>query len=78
MAQHPSPQSPTTGLHPPGRDLESAVERVEMLEAQVRALGQAIRALVQGMEEIPDQEPDPERPARAARLAHELLLAQGL
>ncbi|MGW7446600.1 hypothetical protein [Kitasatospora sp. NPDC054795] len=76
MAQ--SPQSPTTGLHPSGRDVESAVERVEMLEAQVQALGQAIRALIQGMEEIPDQEPDPEHPARAARLAHELLLSQGL
>ncbi|MEU8516888.1 hypothetical protein AB0C76_35675 [Kitasatospora sp. NPDC048722] len=73
-----SPQSATTGLHPPGRDVESAVERVEMLEAQVQALGQAIRALIQGMEEIPDQEPDPEGPARAARLAHELLLSQGL
>ncbi|MEU9045699.1 MULTISPECIES: hypothetical protein [unclassified Kitasatospora] len=69
---------PDVALHPTGRDLESAVERVELLEAQVQALGQAIRALIQGLEEIPDQEPDPERPARAARLAHELLLAQGL
>ncbi|MFH9353836.1 hypothetical protein [Kitasatospora sp. NPDC017646] len=78
MAQYSSPQPPTTGLHPPGRDLESTVERVEMLEAQVQALGQALRALIQGNEELPDQEPDLQHPARAARLAHELLLAQGL
>ncbi|MFD5466759.1 hypothetical protein ACFWIQ_28600 [Kitasatospora sp. NPDC127059] len=69
---------PEVALHPTGRDLESTVERVELLEAQVQALGQAVRALIQGMEDIPDQEPDPERPARAARLAHELLLSQGL
>ncbi|MGW2250947.1 hypothetical protein ACWCXH_12180 [Kitasatospora sp. NPDC001660] len=69
---------PDVALHPTGRDVESAVERVELLEAQVQALGQAIRALIQGLEDIPDQEPDPERPARAARHAHELLLAQGL
>ncbi|MFD5462164.1 hypothetical protein ACFWIQ_04935 [Kitasatospora sp. NPDC127059] len=73
-----SVEPPDVALHPTGRDVESAVERIELLEAQVRALGQAIRALVQGMEEIPDQEPDSERPARAARLAHELLLDQGL
>ncbi|MFJ9843267.1 hypothetical protein ACIRYZ_22880 [Kitasatospora sp. NPDC101155] len=78
MTTDRSAKPPDATLHPTGRDVESAVERVELLEAQVRALGQAIRALVQGMEEIPDQEPDPERPARAARLAHELLLAQGL
>ncbi|MFJ5117179.1 hypothetical protein [Kitasatospora sp. NPDC088548] len=83
MTTHPTTDpttsdSPGDGLHPPGRDLESAIERVEMLESQVQALGQAIRTLVQGMEEIPDQEPDPEQAARSARLAHELLLAQGL
>ncbi|MEV7770193.1 hypothetical protein [Kitasatospora sp. NPDC086791] len=78
MKTDKSAESPEVALHPAGRDVESAVERIELLEAQVRALGQAIRALVQGMEEIPDQEPDPERPARAGRLAHELLLAQGL
>jgi len=70
--------TPATAFHPPGRDLESAAERVELLEAQVKALGQAMRTLIQGLEDIPDQEPDPERPGRAARLAHELLLAQGL
>ncbi|MFI6845241.1 hypothetical protein OG535_05540 [Kitasatospora sp. NBC_00085] len=70
--------TPAAASHPPGRDLESTVERLELLEAQVQALGQAMRALLQGLEDIPDQEPDPERPGRAARLAHELLLAQGL
>ncbi|PBC75842.1 hypothetical protein BX265_0524 [Streptomyces sp. TLI_235] len=70
--------TPAATFHPPGRDLESTVERLELLEAQVQALGQAMRALFQGLEDIPDQEPDPERPGRAARLSHELLLAQGL
>ncbi|BFV55388.1 hypothetical protein KCMC57_up04920 [Kitasatospora sp. CMC57] len=78
MTPDPNGDPPDVAPHPTGRDLESAVERVELLEARVQALGQAIHALIQGLEEIPDQEPDPERPARAARLAHELLLAQGL
>ncbi|MEV7180213.1 hypothetical protein [Kitasatospora sp. NPDC093679] len=65
-------------LRPHGRDLESTVERVELLEEQVRSLGRAIRALVQGLENLPDDEPDPERAARAARVAHELLLSMNL
>ncbi|MFH9348073.1 hypothetical protein [Kitasatospora sp. NPDC017646] len=74
----PTTDRTSEAFHPPGRDLESAVERVELLETQVQALGRAMRALLQGLEDIPDQEPDPERVGRAARLAHELLLAQGL
>jgi hypothetical protein len=76
MTEYAAEHAPT--LHPPGRDLESAVERIELLEGQVQALAQAVRTLVQGFEEVPDQEPDPERSARAARLAHELLLSRGL
>ncbi|MFD8478134.1 hypothetical protein [Kitasatospora sp. NPDC059673] len=76
MSDYAAEHAPS--LRPPGRDLESAAERIELLEAQVQALGQAVRALIQGMEEIPDHEPDPERPARAARRAHELLLSQHL
>lgn len=71
-------QNPAAGLRPTGRDLESTIERAEMLEAQVQALGQAVRALIEGMEELPDQDPDPQQAARAARRAHELLLSQGL
>ena len=74
----PTTDRASEAFHPPGRDLEIAVERLELLETQVQALGQAMRALLQGLEDIPDQEPDPERGGRAARLAHELLLAQGL
>ncbi|KIQ64644.1 hypothetical protein TR51_10475 [Kitasatospora griseola] len=76
MTDYAAEHAPT--VHPAGRDLESAAERIELLEAQVQALGQAVRALVQGMEDTPDREPDPERPARAARQAHELLLSQHL
>ncbi|MFD0274217.1 hypothetical protein ACFVHB_09955 [Kitasatospora sp. NPDC127111] len=78
MTDSTAPGTPTEAFPPPGRDLESTVERLELLEARVQALGQAVRALIQGLEDLPDQEPDPDRVGRAARLAHELLLAKGL
>ncbi|WP_037603539.1 hypothetical protein [Streptacidiphilus rugosus] len=78
MTQPAPTGTPSTDMRPKGRDLESTIERAELLEARVQALGRAVRALIDGMEEIPDRAPDPGRPARAARLAHEILLAQGL
>lgn len=54
-------------------------ERLRQLEAQVQTLAQAVRALAQGLEKSPTQElPMDEQAARGARLAHELLLTQGL
>jgi len=55
--------------------------RLTLLETQVRTLADAVRTLAQGMEKIPTQD-EPEEPgeeaARGARLAHEILLAQGM
>lgn len=57
----------------------SAEERLTVLEVQVQTLAQAVRSLAQGLEEIPSHEPAAaESAARGARLAHELLLSQGM
>ncbi|MCX5230425.1 hypothetical protein [Streptomyces sp. NBC_00233] len=54
-------------------------EKLRTLEAQVQVLAQAVRALAEGLEEIPSQNTDREKQAaRGARLAHELLLSEGL
>ncbi|MGW5342970.1 hypothetical protein [Streptomyces sp. HUAS TT3] len=54
-------------------------ERLRVLETQVQVLAQAVKALAKGLEEIPSEEVERERQAaHGARLAHELLLAQGL
>lgn len=54
-------------------------ERLRILESQVQVLAQAIRALAEGLEQIPSEDTDMDKQsARGARLAHELLLSQGL
>ncbi|MFB6612678.1 hypothetical protein ACIGFK_15830 [Streptomyces sp. NPDC085524] len=54
-------------------------ERLRTLEAQVQILAQAVRALAEGLEDIPSLDTEREKQAaRGARLAHELLLSQGL
>ncbi|WP_406264134.1 hypothetical protein OHT93_03495 [Streptomyces sp. NBC_00191] len=54
-------------------------ERLRTLESQVQVLAQAVRALAEGLEDIPSEDTDMEKQAaRGARLAHELLLSQGL
>ncbi|NUK06874.1 hypothetical protein HRW23_08505 [Streptomyces lunaelactis] len=54
-------------------------ERLRLLESQVQVLAQAVRALAKGLEEIPSKDTImAEEAARGARLAHELLLSQGL
>ncbi|MER6096495.1 hypothetical protein ABT154_11705 [Streptomyces sp. NPDC001728] len=54
-------------------------ERLRILETQVQVLAQAVKALAEGLEEIPSQDTEMEKQAaRGARLAHELLLSQGL
>ncbi|MGP3980063.1 hypothetical protein [Streptomyces sp. KR80] len=62
---------------------QSMHERLGLLEDQVQVLAQAVRALAQGLEELPSQETETEtetkeKAARGARLAHELLLSQGM
>jgi hypothetical protein len=62
---------------------QSVHERLGLLEDQVQVLAQAVRALAQGLEELPSQETETgpetkEKAARGARLAHELLLSQGM
>ena len=41
-------------------------------------LAEAVRALAHGMEAVPSQDTPPNEAARGARLAHEILLSQGL
>ncbi|MCM2577224.1 hypothetical protein [Streptomyces meridianus] len=56
---------------------EDVQGRLSVLESQVQVLAQAVRALAQGLEDIPSQDPErAEQAARGARLAHELLLAE--
>lgn len=66
---------PPPGTPPPH---QVSAARLRTLETQVRTLAQAVRALAESLEEPPDRQPDRARTARAAHLAHDLLLAQGL
>lgn len=52
--------------------------RLSRLEAQVATLAEAVRVLARGLENIPSEDVPPGEAARGARLAHELLLSQGL
>ncbi|GAB2909328.1 hypothetical protein [Streptomyces heilongjiangensis] len=52
--------------------------RLSRLEAQVATLAEAVRVLARGLENIPSEDVPPDEAARGARLAHELLLSQGL
>ncbi|SFK20253.1 hypothetical protein [Streptomyces pini] len=65
---------------PSGHGPQSSQEaRVQALETQVQALAEAVRALARGLEQPPSQDTVlPKEAARGARLAHEILLAQGL
>jgi uncharacterized protein (DUF2267 family) len=53
----------------------TAEDRIGRLEDTVSNLTEALRTLARGLEEVPGTEPDEHRIAKAARLAHELLLA---
>jgi hypothetical protein len=70
-----SPYEPPSGHGPQSSD----EARLRTLEAQVEALSEAVRALARSLEQPPSQDTSlPEEAARGARLAHEILLAQGL
>ncbi|MFJ3335898.1 hypothetical protein [Streptomyces sp. NPDC086766] len=57
---------------------KSPEERLSQLESQVATLAGAVRALARGLESVPAEDTPPEEAAKGARLAHELLLSQGL
>ncbi|GAA2447035.1 hypothetical protein [Streptomyces macrosporus] len=65
---------------PVGRGPQSSQEaRLLVLESQVQALAEAVRVLTRSLEQPPPRDVSlPEEAARGARLAHEILLAQGL
>jgi uncharacterized protein (DUF2267 family) len=58
-----------------GATVESLEQRVQDLETTVADLSEAVNVLSRGLEQRPGQEPDEQRAARAARLAHEILIA---
>lgn len=63
----------------PETNVPNEQERLRTLEAQVQVLAQAVRALAEGLEDIPSRDTERDKQAaRGARLAHELLLSQGL
>ncbi|WP_214370534.1 DUF2267 domain-containing protein [Pseudonocardia sp. H11422] len=49
-------------------------ERIGRIERDVQVIGDAVGALVHGLEELPTEEPSADRTARAARRAHQILL----
>jgi uncharacterized protein (DUF2267 family) len=55
----------------------SAQARLTALEDSVEILAEALRLLVRGLEELPTEEPGPDRSAKAAQEAHRLLLSRG-
>lgn len=81
MTQNAAPQ-PDRGTGPADGNTEggqSPEERLSVLENQVQTLAQAVRALAQGLEERLSEDTElVEQAPRGARLAHELLLAQGM
>ncbi|MER6143975.1 hypothetical protein ABT174_28715 [Streptomyces sparsogenes] len=78
MTNHTPEQDP--GTRPGSVGTQSEEDRLRLLETQVQTLADAVRALAQGLEPIPTQDPTlaAQAAARGARLAHELLLSQGL
>jgi hypothetical protein len=50
-------------------------ERVHLLEVRVAALTEALQILARGLEDLPTAEPGGRPAAKAARKAHEVLLA---
>lgn len=66
--------------HPTGPPQTQQEERLSLLEAQVSTLADAVRALARGLENIPTEDASQaeEAASRGARMAHEILLSQGL
>jgi hypothetical protein len=62
----------------PSTPVQPVDQRIARLEEQVQALAEALGTLARGLEEIPANEPGEVQPAKAARLAHEILLSNQL
>ncbi|GHH66181.1 hypothetical protein GCM10017673_11520 [Streptosporangium violaceochromogenes] len=71
----PETDRPVEEAGTPANEIDLLRKRVGRVEEQVRALAEATLALARGMEAGPLEEPGQGRAERAARLAHELLLA---
>jgi uncharacterized protein (DUF2267 family) len=56
-------------------DVRAVEDRLGRLEDKVSGLTEVIRTLTHGLEEHPGSEPNEQRAAKAARQAHELMLA---
>jgi hypothetical protein len=52
-----------------------ARKRIDLVEQKLDTVLEAMRALIRGLEELPSDEPHPERVTAAARRAHQILLA---
>ncbi len=50
-------------------------DRIDLVEQKLDTVLEAMRALIRGLEELPSDEPHPERVTAAARRAHQILLA---
>jgi uncharacterized protein (DUF2267 family) len=76
-----APEPPESYAGPPvvdvADDASTYETRLSSVEDKVANLTEALTVLARGLEEPPGQEPDTGRSARAARLAHEILLATG-
>ncbi|GAA4507066.1 MULTISPECIES: hypothetical protein [Nonomuraea] len=59
-------------------ELNALRARADKVDQQLQALAEASLALARGLESPPVEEPGQPHAERAARLAHELLLAAGL
>ncbi|MFE9094733.1 hypothetical protein [Streptomyces sp. NPDC007264] len=79
MTHHSSEPDTETRAAASGAESELSPEaRLSRLESQVATLAGAVRALAHGLENVPAEDTPPEEAAKGARLAHELLLSQGL
>jgi hypothetical protein len=68
MTEHTDPSERETSV-------TALQERMNLVEARVAALTEALQVLTRGLEDLPTAEPGGKPAAEAARRAHDLLLA---
>ena len=54
---------------------DSVADRIELVEQKLDTVLEAVRTLIRGLEELPSDEPHPQRVTSAAHRAHQILLA---